>query len=110
MPRHPIDAAIRERLRALNLKQKDLAATIGRSRGWVSKFLSGSGHATIDDLIRILAVVQEMQVLSDYERRLLKAYRRIPVDSHEDAVTWFETWARREIRSARRRGSGGRSR
>jgi transcriptional regulator with XRE-family HTH domain len=110
MSRHPIDATIRERLRGLNLKQKDLAAAIGRSPGWVSKYLSGVGHATIDDLIRIVAVVQEFQVLSEHERRLLKACRRIPADSQDDAVTFFEDWARREVRAARKRGSAARSR
>lgn len=110
MPRHPIDAAIRGHLRTLNLKQKDLATAIGRSPGWVSKFLSGAGHATIDDLIRILAVVQGIAILSEHERRLVKACKRIPEESQGDAVTFFEDWARREVRAARRRGSAGRSR
>jgi transcriptional regulator with XRE-family HTH domain len=101
--RHPIDAAIRERLRALDLSQHDLAKTIGRSPSWFNKFLNGKGHATIDDLVRIAAVAIEVEGLSNAERRLLKAWKRLPKESQADAVQWFEDWVRREVRVARTR-------
>jgi len=100
---HPIDRAVRAHLRKLDLHQKETALAIGRSPGWVSKFLSGTGHATIDDLIRILALALGVHGLSKMERRLLKAWRRLPAPSQADAVKWFEDWVRREARIARTR-------
>ena len=94
----PIDAAIRQRIRALNINQRDLATVTGNSPAWVSKFLSGKGHATIDDLIRILAIALDVQSLSPGERRVLKAWKRLPAASQDDAVAFFEDWVRREIR------------
>ena len=91
---HPIDRAVRAHLRKLDLHQKETALAIGRSPGWVSKFLSGTGHATIDDLIRIGALALGLQGLSESERRLLKAWRRLPAPSQTDAVKWFEDWVR----------------
>ena len=102
--RHPIDNAIRERLRMLDLKQLDVAKKIGRSPGWVSKYLSGVGHATIDDLVRILAIALHVETLSEQERRLVRAWKRLPKESQTDAVKWFEDWTRRERRVARKRG------
>ncbi len=103
MTRHPIDLAIRERLRSLDLKQRDLAKAIGRSPAWVSKYLSGVGHATVDDLIRIGAIALDVQGLSELERRLLNAWTRLPPASQADAVKFFEDWVRREVRLARTR-------
>ena len=99
----PLDRLIRERLGARNLPQKNLAKAIGRSQGWVNKFLNGAGHATIDDLVRLLAYAIGMQGLSDMERQLLKAWKRLPQGSQADAVEFFEDWVRREIRVARTR-------
>jgi transcriptional regulator with XRE-family HTH domain len=102
-PQHPIDAAIRERLRTLDLPQKALAKAVGRSPGWFSKFLDGKGHATIDELIMILAIALDVQGLSEMERRLLKAWKRLPDASQADAVKYFEDFVRREVRVARTR-------
>ena len=54
---HPIDTEIRERLRRQAPNQIDLGKRIGRSQGWVNKYLNGVGHATIDDVIRIAALL-----------------------------------------------------
>jgi len=103
MPRHPIDAAIRERLRTLDLKQREVAKAVGRTPAWVSKYLSGKGHATVDELIRIIAIALDVEGMSDLERRLWKAWKRLPPASQLDAVEWFEDWVRRESRVARKR-------
>lgn len=103
MSRHPIDAAIRERLRTLNLKQRDVAKAVNRTPAWVSKYLSGKGHATVDELIRIIAIALGVEGLSDLERRLLKAWKRLPPASQTEAVEWFEDWVRRDARLARKR-------
>ncbi len=100
---YPIDAAIRERLDALAIPQTELAKATGRSPGWVNKFLSGKGHATIDDLVRLVAYALGVHGLSEMERRLLKAWKRLPPTAQADAVQWFENWVRREVRVGRAR-------
>jgi transcriptional regulator with XRE-family HTH domain len=103
--KNPIDAAIRDRVRALNIKQRDLATVVGKSPSWANKYLSGKGGpASIDDLIRILAIALDVQSLSAAERRMLKVWRRLPPASQADALAWFEDWVRREIRVERTRG------
>ena len=91
--RHPIDEEIRERLRRLNPNQVEFAKRIGRSQGWLNKFMNGAGHATIDDVIRITAAVigADAAPLTELERRLLRSFRGIPNQGRrEDAVAVFE--------------------
>lgn len=94
---HPIDREIRDRLRRLGPKQGSFARAIGRSQGWLNKYMNGAGHATVDDVIRIAAVLigAEMPKLTDAQRRLLHAWDQIPAESQEDAVNLFEVYARR---------------
>lgn len=93
---HPIDAAIRARLREMAPHQSSLAATIGRSQGWLNKFMNGGGNATIDDLVRIAAVFVgvAVQPINEPERRLLRAFRKVRADRQEDAVLVFENIAK----------------
>jgi transcriptional regulator with XRE-family HTH domain len=45
------DARVRQKVRAARPNQKQLAKELGRSQGWVSKYLSGgNATATIDDV------------------------------------------------------------
>jgi transcriptional regulator with XRE-family HTH domain len=91
--RHPIDAEVRERLRKSEPNQIELAKRIGRSQGWVNKYMNGGGTATIDDLIRIAAAMigVESSPLTGLERRLLKAFRGIQdAARRDDAVLVFE--------------------
>jgi transcriptional regulator with XRE-family HTH domain len=49
-----LDAGIRKRLRVrvdAGLNQSELARAIGRSAGWLNKYIHGAGNATIDDLL-----------------------------------------------------------
>lgn len=94
---HPIDKAVRDKLRALAPNQMALASAIGRSQGWLSKYMEGGGTATIDDVVRIAAafIGVNVQPLSELERRLLKAFRGIPEERREDAVAVFEPIAKR---------------
>lgn len=100
---HPIDKEIRERLRHRKPQQTDLAKQIGRSPAWVNKYLNGAGHATIDDLIRIIAIVigVDPSRLTDAERKLLRAWRRLPADKQQDVVDWVSTLGRRQKRARR---------
>src|SRR4029077_3142004 len=83
---HPIDAEIRERLRKIAPHQVELAKRLGRSPGWVNKYINGAGHATIDDVIRIAAVLIGVDALhlTETELRLLRGWRRLPVHRQED--------------------------
>lgn len=94
--RHPIDAEIRERLRKSEPNQIELSKRIGRSQGWLNKYMNGGGNATIDDLIRIAAAMIgfEAAPLTGLERRLLKAFRGVRPERHEDAVVVFENIAK----------------
>jgi transcriptional regulator with XRE-family HTH domain len=50
----PLDAGIRKRLVeavAKGLNQSELAKAVGRSPGWVNKYIYGAGNATIDDIL-----------------------------------------------------------
>jgi transcriptional regulator with XRE-family HTH domain len=94
--RHPIDQEVRERLRKIAPKQTDFARTIGRSQGWLNKYMNGAGAATIDDVVRIAAVLigAEMPALTENEQRLIRAWKQIPEAMRSDAVEFFENHAR----------------
>lgn len=93
---HPIDAGLRERLKTAKVNQADFARALGRSQGWLNKYMHGAGNATIDDVVRMLALLigVEVQPLSALERRLLKAFRSIEEGVREDAAAVMENVAR----------------
>jgi len=104
---HPIDSEIRDRLRKLAPNQQEFAKQLGRSQGWLNKYINGAGHATIDDVIRIgaLLIGADAPRLTDTERRLLRAWRRLPAEHQEDALAFFErAYGRRRPRSGGRSG------
>jgi hypothetical protein len=103
---HPIDTEIRDRLRILAPRQIEIAQRIGRSQGWLNKYIHGAGHATIDDVIKIAAILTGVDAprLTDDERRLLRLWRRLPGDQQQDVVDFLETLARRRGQSAGRLG------
>lgn len=76
---HPIDAEVRRRLGAANVNQTELSVAIGRSQGWISRYIDGEGKATIDDVIRIVAALigGGSPALTETERRLVRALRQI---------------------------------
>ena|SRR3990167_2639821 len=93
---NPLDRGIRARLREAGVNQNDMARAIGRGQSWLNKYMHGAGHATVDDVVRMLAVLigVEVQPLSEMERRLLKAWRQIGQDRQEDAVIVLENVAK----------------
>lgn len=104
--RHPIDEEIRARLRAADLNQVTFSAAIGRSQGWLSRYISGEGKATIDDVVRIAALLIGIsgQALSDTERRLMKALRKLEEDDRLDVLSYAEHRAKL-ARTATSKGS-----
>ena len=76
---HPLDTELRTRLRALDPHQQELAQRIGRRPAWLNKYIHGAGHATIDDVIRIVAVLNGLDPpqLTEWERQLLRLFRRL---------------------------------
>ena len=93
---HPLDEAIRARIKAARPNQAEFAAKIGRSAGWLNKYMHGAGNATLDDVVRMLALLNGVEgpALSGTERRLLKAWRAIPLERQEDAIAVLENVAR----------------
>ena len=93
---HPLDAALRERLKAAKPHQAEFSKAVGRSAGWLNKYMHGAGTATIDDAVRIVALLigLETRPLSALELRLLKAFRWVAADRQEDAVAVFENIAK----------------
>lgn len=83
-----IDAEVRRYLRELKPNQKELATAIGARQSWLNKWMHGSGNASIDQVIRILAWVlgTEAQRLTDVEWRVVKALRALPPERQEDAA------------------------
>lgn len=123
----PLDAGIRKRLLAAvdaGLNQSALARAIGRSAGWLNKYIYGAGHATIDDLLAMARffkmsllefiglppgseftaderdVIDRFRALSPKARESIKAIlREMPSETTPHATP------RREGRAARRRPS-----
>jgi hypothetical protein len=112
MAAHHIDLEIRDRLRKLvsvsnpataRPRQIELAKRIGRSPAWLNKYVNGVGHATIDDVIRIVAIVIGVDAirLTADEQRLLRLWRRLSTDKQHDLIAWMQTMGKRPRRATR---------
>lgn len=101
---HPLDAALRERLKTDTPDtQAKFAKAIGRSAGWLNKYMHGAGNATIDDVIRIVALLigVETRPLSELERQLLKACQGFQDEADlRDLIAYVE----HRVKLAARRG------
>lgn len=93
---HPIDALVRQRLHDAEIHQTAFAKAIGRKPSWLNKYMNGAGDATIDDVIRMLALLIgiETEPLTALERRLVKTLRKIHPERQEDAVAIWENAAK----------------
>lgn len=91
---HPLDAALRDRLKADTPDtQAKFAQAIGRSPGWLNKYMHGAGNATIDDVVRIVALLigVETRPLSSSERQLLKACQAFEDEADlQDVIAYAE--------------------
>lgn len=89
--RTPIDAMLRIALRNLKPDQKAVAKRIGRSQGWLNKYLDGRGKATIDDVIRLVAVVMldvdASPPLTRDQRKLLRLWAASSPSDRKAAMT-----------------------
>jgi transcriptional regulator with XRE-family HTH domain len=107
----PIDARIRAMVRDAKVNQSHLARFLRRSQGWLNKYVSGRGRATIDDVVGMAAYFrvplgrfigpltlpdarERHEVVSDIERRLLRAWRRVPPELQPAALDLVELFAR----------------
>jgi transcriptional regulator with XRE-family HTH domain len=93
---HPLDALLRERLRALNPNQKEIAKRLGRSQGWLNKYLNGTGKATIDDVIRLVASVMldvDTPRLTAEQRKLLREFDSLPPAGRKRVKDFVEFWS-----------------
>jgi len=98
---HPLDAALRARLKHdPPTTQAEFAKSLGRSAGWLNKYMNGTGNATIDDVVRIVALLigVETKPLTTDERKLLKAFRTFEAeDDRQDALAYLELRAKRLV-------------
>jgi hypothetical protein len=112
MAANPLDEELRERLRkfvtasssaAARPRQIELAKRIGRNPAWLNKYVNGAGHATVDDVIRMIAIVIGIDGprLTDEEQRVLRAWRRVPVEKKPDGLFFLRGLGRRPRRATR---------
>ena len=88
----PLEAALREFLRNHKPNQKQLAVRIGRSQGWMNKYLKGQGKATMDDVVRLLAIVVlgvEAPPLPAAKRRLLETWDVLSPSERRQLKGWL---------------------
>jgi len=100
----PIDALLREHLRPRVAHQQNVAKQIGRSQGWLNKYLNGAGKASVDDLIRLIAVVVHglgaAAPVTAAQRRLLKSWDRLSPQGRKAVAAVFA--AERQFQRERR--------
>lgn len=105
---HPIDDEVRARLKAAAPHQADFAKAIGRSPAWLNKYMQGVGNATIDDVIRIAALLigTEMSpALSKPARKLLRALEQLEAEDQEDGAEFFAAWVQMRQRRQQQKES-----
>lgn len=106
---HPIDSAIRDWLNDKEhvANQSELSVAVGRSPSWLHKYANGDGHATIDDLIRIAALVMGLKLptFTATEQRLLKAMRVIQDEAARLDVVEYAAYRARLARRGNLKGS-----
>jgi hypothetical protein len=109
---HPLDRELRARLRQYFTAhgqgaQADFARRIERNQSWLHKYANGAGHASIDDAIRMVAVLSGLAIvgLTEREARLLRAWRHLPQSGtfQEDALELFEQRVQFELRKLQRK-------
>lgn len=93
---HPIDAEIRAWLKAHVKNKADLSVKVGRSSSWLHKLTEGDGHATIDDLVRMAALLfgMNLPVLTDGEQSLLKSVRGLKEREFDEVLEYARHRAR----------------
>jgi len=76
-----LDAALRTYLRHVNPNQKELAKYLGRSQGWLNKYINGAGRVSLNDAIRLAAIVllgvAPAPPLWAEERKLVRDFRSL---------------------------------
>lgn len=89
---HPIDAEIRAWLKSHIDNESQLSVAAGHSTSWLHKYINGQGHATIDDLVRIAALLLgvNLPALSETERRLLEACRGLDEPDLQDVIAYVK--------------------
>lgn len=88
---HPIDAHIREWLRAHVHNEKELSIQAGHGNAWLHKYINGNGAATVDDLVRVGAMLLGVNLpeLSEDELKLVAIYRSfVDPDEREELMAY----------------------
>lgn len=91
-PTNPIDAEIRAWLGKHVENQSALSMAVGHSKSWLHKYVNGSGHATVDDLVRIAGLLMGLNLpaLTETEQKALKAFRGLGEADQRDVIAYAE--------------------
>lgn len=89
---NPVDNEIRAWLKRHVTNESQLSVAVGHSPSWLHKYINGQGHATIDDLIKIAAVLfgVNLPALTETEQKLLKACRSLEESDQHDVLAYAE--------------------
>jgi hypothetical protein len=104
---HPIDAEIRAWLAEHVENESKLSLAVGHSKTWLHKYINGSGHATVDDLVRIAALLLglNMPALNDSAQKMLKSFQALSADDQKDVIAYAEHRKRLALREASKESS-----
>lgn len=81
------------------MSQVEAARRAGLKQPWLNRYINGEGEATIDEVVRLLAVVAGADLpdaIDEFANRLLQAWKQIPKERQEAAVKFFEFYAREQ--------------
>lgn len=96
--RKTLDELFRDRLKELIVDQKTVAKRIRRSQGWLNKYINGSGKATIDDVLRLVAIVVlgvGAPQLTREQRKLLRDFESLAPADRRMAKRALAAWRER---------------
>lgn len=101
---HPIDAHIREWLRAHVHNEREISFAAGHGNSWLHKYINGNGTATVDDLVRVAAMLLGVNLpeLSADELRLVTVFRSFVEDDEREELL---AYAKHREKLAAQRGA-----
>lgn len=101
----PIDAVVRERIRALidsgAISESEFARRSGTKQPWLHRYVRGEGHASIDEVIRLSATYSGVQAmpLTESESELVRLWRALKTDDDREDLLAYARMRVRLLRS-----------
>ena len=101
----PIDAVVRERIKALlnsgAISESEFARRSGTKQPWLHRYVRGEGHASIDEVIRLSATYSGVQAmpLTESEAELVRLWRTLKTDDDREDLLAYARMRVRLLRS-----------